>query len=80
MALAVALVGPHRRALTSTMLLLVQTVVGIAFGPLLVGVISDALAPTYGADSLRYGLAIMIVAPPFAALLLWIARRRIGAA
>ena len=37
------------------------TLIGLGLGPLMVGVISDALAPQLGADSLRYGLAAMIV-------------------
>lgn len=37
------------------------TLIGLGLGPLLVGLISDTLAPQLGADSLRYGLVAMIV-------------------
>ena len=37
------------------------TLIGLGLGPVLVGLISDTLAPQLGADSLRYGLVAMIV-------------------
>ena len=77
-ALAVSLVPAGQRGLTSTLMLIVQTVLAFAVGPLIVGLVSDALASTYGNDSLRFGLAAMIVAPLIASLFLWLARRRIG--
>ena len=52
--------------------------IGSAMAPFLVGLVSDALAPRYGIESLRYGLATMIVAPLVATLLLFIAYRRLG--
>ena len=78
-ALAVSLVPASRRGLTSTLMLIVQTILAFAIGPLIVGVVSDAVASTYGAQSLRYGLAVMIVAPLIASLFLWLARGRISA-
>ena len=78
-ALAVSLVEPSRRAVTSTVMLIAQTLLAFALGPLMIGKISDALAPTYGANSLRDALAVMIVAPLSASLLLWVARRKIEA-
>lgn len=78
-ALAISLVPANRRGVTSTMMLIVQNLLAFAFGPLLIGLVSDALAPTYGDSSLRYALALMLVAPLVASLLLWNARRRIAA-
>ena len=78
-ALAVSLVEPGRRALTSTVMLIAQTLLAFALGPVLIGQVSDALTPVYGDDSLRYALAAMLVAPIAASLLLWLARRRISA-
>lgn len=78
-ALAVSLVEPGRRALTSTVMLIAQTLLAFALGPVLIGQISDALTPAYGDDSLRYALSAMLGAPIAASLLLWLARRKISA-
>ncbi len=47
------------RAVATSILLFVQTMIGLGLGPFLVGVLSDHLAPSVGADSLRYGLVIV---------------------
>lgn len=78
-ALAVSLVQPTQRGVTSTVMLIVQNLLAFAIGPLIIGMASDALTPVYGEESLRYALAVMLVAPIAASLLLWQARRRIGA-
>ena len=79
-ALAVSLVSPTQRGVTSTVMLIVQNLLAFALGPLLIGIASDALLPAYGEESLRYALAMMLVAPVAASLFLWTARRRITAA
>jgi MFS family permease len=76
-ALAVSLVSPTRRGLTSTLMLIVQTVLAFALAPLIVGMASDALAPKYGGEALRHALALMLAAPLIASLLIWFARRRL---
>jgi hypothetical protein len=38
-------------------MLFFSNITALAFGPLLVGALSDFLAPRFGADSLRYALA-----------------------
>ena len=48
--------GSGEPALGMACVLLVTTIVGSALGPLLVGLFSDLLAPTYGVKSLNYGL------------------------
>ena len=48
--------GSGERALGMSFVLLVTTMVGLALGPLLVGFLSDLLAPTYGVKSLNYSL------------------------
>ena len=48
--------GSGERALGMSFTLLVTTTVGLAIGPLLVGLLSDALAATYGAKALNYSL------------------------
>ncbi len=45
--------------------------VGLAFGPSVVGMISDLLAPQYGADSLRWALLICSMANLWAAFHYW---------
>ena len=49
-------VGSGERALGTSFALLITTMVGLAIGPLLIGLLSDMLAPTYGAKSLNYAL------------------------
>ena len=51
----------HMRARAGALWLTVSTLVGMGIGPLLAGAMSDALKPTFGADSVRYAL-ISIVA------------------
>jgi len=52
------LLSPSMRAMGSAVLFLILNLIGLGLGPLFVGVVSDALAGTYGAESLRYSLAI----------------------
>ena len=51
-----ALAAPRMRALASAVLFFIINLIGLGLGPTLVGAVSDWLAPTYGADSLRYAL------------------------
>ena len=44
------------RAMTSAVYYLVINIVGLGFGPLAVGALSDFLLPIYGSESLRYSL------------------------
>jgi predicted MFS family arabinose efflux permease len=60
-----SLAEPAMRALAAALLLLVGSLVGLGLGPLLVGLLSDALRPGHGTDSLR--LALLVVIP----LLAW---------
>lgn len=78
-ALAVSLVASTQRGVTSTVMLIVQNLLAFALGPLIIGLVSDGLAPAYGEESLRYALATMLVAPLVASLMLWVARRKIAA-
>ena len=54
-------VDPRARALAAAVLLLVANLIGASIGPLAVGVLSDALASSVGAQSLRYALLAMPV-------------------
>jgi MFS family permease len=52
-----SLVHPRMRATVSAILLLLTTLLGFGVGPLLTGLISDALASSVGARSVGYGMA-----------------------
>jgi MFS transporter, Spinster family, sphingosine-1-phosphate transporter len=58
-AAAQSLVPDESRATVSGVLLFCLTLVGASVGPFLVGVLSDALSPRYGALSLRYAFCAM---------------------
>ncbi len=77
-ALGSGVVGHRVRALASTLMLFAFGLIGSGMGPFVVGVVSDALEPGYGIESLRYALATMIVTPAIATLLLLLAYRRLG--
>jgi predicted MFS family arabinose efflux permease len=51
------LVSPNMRAMSSAILFLVLNLIGLGCGPLVVGLISDALTPSLGSDALRYSIA-----------------------
>jgi MFS family permease len=50
------LADPQARAMASAVLLFFQNLIGLGLGPLRVGMLSDALKPAYGEDSVRYVL------------------------
>jgi hypothetical protein len=59
------LVEPRLRAQSAALMLLITTLIGSGLGPLLVGVLSDALA------SIRYALLASLVAMAIGAALFW---------
>ncbi len=63
LALVQNLTPPRSRATAAAVLLLMYNIIGLGLGPLFVGMISDALRPQLGDDSLRWGLMGII---PFA--------------
>lgn len=67
MAQAQSLVRLRMRGVASAILLFIINIIGLGAGPWAVGALSDALAPYYGADSLRWSLMI------FGAIGLWVA-------
>ncbi|WP_337185252.1 MFS transporter [Phenylobacterium sp.] len=72
-ATAQSLVPPSMRGFTSAVLLLIPTIFGAGLGPFLTGVASDVFA-TYlglGASSLRYALALILLASVAAAAFLF---------
>jgi hypothetical protein len=47
------------RALASSIVLFILNIIGLGFGPQLVGVMSDLFAPSYGKESLRMALLVL---------------------
>lgn len=58
-ALIQSLVSVRMRALASSITLFVLNIIGLGFGPQLVGIMSDYFAADYGKDSLRTALLVM---------------------
>jgi MFS family permease len=61
LSVAHSLVPASMRALTSAVFFLVINLVGLGFGPLVVGIISDMLKPSLGIESLRWAMSIILV-------------------
>jgi hypothetical protein len=55
-AITQALVAPPMRAQAAAVLLLILNLIGLGLGPSLVGVLSTALAPSFGEASIRWAL------------------------
>jgi predicted MFS family arabinose efflux permease len=62
-----SLVRLRMRGVASAILLFIINIIGLGAGPWAIGVLSDLLAPRYGADSLRWSLLI------FGSMGLWVA-------
>ncbi len=52
-------VAPGLRAFAASLFLIVLTLLGAGGGPLLIGVMSDVLAPRFGASSLGYSMFVV---------------------
>jgi len=61
LAQAQSLVSLRMRAVASAIVLLLINIIGLALGPLLAGILSDALEPRFGSESMRYSLLIVCV-------------------
>lgn len=57
-----SLVGPKMRAFASSILFFILNLIGLGFGPLVVGYISDVLTPQFGNESLRYAFLATLIA------------------
>jgi MFS family permease len=71
------LVPPAMRATASAVFLFINNLLGIGFGIYFFGKMSDILGPRFGAESLRYSILIGLVFYVLAALLLYLASRRL---
>lgn len=65
--IAHSLVPASMRALTSAVYFLIINLIGLGFGPMIVGMISDALKTSFGVESLRWALSIITIMSIFSA-------------
>ncbi|MCW3848602.1 MFS transporter [Sphingomonas sp. LB-2] len=70
-AAVVNIVGPRRRALAISLVLLGASLIGNALGPSAVGVINDLLKDRFGDEAIRYSMLMIAVTPVLAALCFW---------
>jgi len=57
----------------------VLNLVGLGLGPLVVGIISDQLAPALGNESLRWAMSIIIVIGALSTILFFISSKKLVA-
>ncbi len=61
LAMTHGIVSLRMRALASAILFFVLNLIGLGLGPLITGMISDLLQPSYGDQALRYALVIVVL-------------------
>ena len=66
----------HLRSQASALLLFILNLIGMGLGPLVVGFLSDQLAPTYGQESIRYAMLISLVTVIVGSMLYWMGGER----
>ncbi len=76
-AMTQTLVPPRMRATATALILLFANLIGMGLGPLAVGVVSDALHPFFGTDSLRYALLTFTPGYLWASWHLWQASKTV---
>ena len=80
LAQAQGLVALRMRSVASALVLLIINVIGLALGPLVTGMLSDALEPAFGTESMRYSLLIVsAVVLPWAGVHYFLAGQAIDA-
>ena len=70
-----SLVNARMRAFASAVLFLILNIIGLGFGPLTVGFVSDVLQPEYGDLSLRWAFCCIFVSQSLAILFFALASR-----
>ncbi|HLY69924.1 MAG TPA: MFS transporter [Puia sp.] len=78
-AVAHSLVPASMRALTSAVLFLMLNLIGLGFGPLVVGMISDLLKPWLGTESLRWAMSIILIVSVGSTALFFITAQKLSA-
>jgi len=74
-AITQSLATPKMRASAAAILIFVISIIGLVFGPLTTGLLSDALEPRFGKDSLRWALFLVSLILAWAGLHFWLAGR-----
>lgn len=69
------LVKANMRALASAIFFFILNLIGLGFGPLTIGYLSDVLSPRYGAESLRYAFCFTFITYALSMLLFYMASR-----
>jgi predicted MFS family arabinose efflux permease len=72
-----SLVPASMRAITSAIFFLMINLIGLGFGPLVVGMISDLLAPSLGVESLRWAMSFVAVVSVVSTLLFFASSRKL---
>ncbi len=73
-----SLVALRMRATASALMLLMINIIGLALGPWITGMISDAYETSFGVESMRYALlTVSAIGLPWAGLHYWLASRSI---
>ncbi|MGN6595210.1 spinster family MFS transporter [Sphingopyxis terrae] len=65
------LVRPQSRGVATAIFLFVMNLIGLGLGPLFFGVLSDALRPIAGVESVRWVLYIAVTLAPIPAFMFW---------
>jgi predicted MFS family arabinose efflux permease len=73
------LAGLRMRSVAAAVLLFIINIIGLGLGPQAVGIISDALQPTFAQESLRYALLICAFVNIWAALHFYLAGKHLAA-
>jgi predicted MFS family arabinose efflux permease len=76
-AMAQALASPRRRAVAASVLLFVQTMIGLGLGPLGTGMLIDGLLPVLGGNALRTALALIALGNLWSGYHYWRASRTV---
>ncbi len=74
-AISHSLVNAKMRAFTSAILFFVLNLIGLGFGPLVIGMVSDALIPQFGEFSLRWAFCTVFVSTLIALGFLYLGSR-----
>jgi predicted MFS family arabinose efflux permease len=78
-ALGMSVVRAPMRAVATSIMVFSAALLGQVFGPLIVGMLNDALASELGAKAVRYSMLVGAITPVFAGVMFWLAGNRIEA-
>jgi predicted MFS family arabinose efflux permease len=73
-----SMVPPRMRATAVALFLFILNIIGLGLGPVTVGLVSDLLRPSFGADSLRWALMLTLISGSIAAFCYWRASRTLA--